>query len=97
MLASLNCDIKLGIKEKCPNCGLFHLRPGYCWKLDPRYPPGHKLGDEIDETVTVSRNVSRNVTETVTPTVTECEECGKVIERGRYCSGACRQKAYRKR
>lgn len=48
-----------------------------------------------------SQTVTESVTEeqTVTPTVTRlCEECGKEIEgRARYCSDACRQKAYRNR
>ncbi len=53
MNRELNCDPKLGIMEKCPECGLFHLRPGYCWKLDPLYPKGFKLGDilEMDDKI----------------------------------------------
>ena len=38
----LNCSPKLGIAGKdgaprCPHCGLWHLRAGYCQALDPIY------------------------------------------------------------
>ena len=31
-----NCGTSLGTKERCPRCGQFHLRPGYCQALDPQ-------------------------------------------------------------
>ncbi len=40
MLASItgirptNCDVLVGGKEHCPECGMHHLRPGYCAALD---------------------------------------------------------------
>lgn len=30
MMNEFNCDPMLGTKERCPHCGQFHLRPGYC-------------------------------------------------------------------
>lgn len=33
-MASINCDPSLGVNSRCPHCGFFHLRPGYCWALD---------------------------------------------------------------
>lgn len=42
----LNCDIKLKEDQRCPNCGLVHLRSGYCQALDPinakQYPQFHQ-------------------------------------------------------
>ena len=32
-----NSDVELGTKERCPYCGQFHLRPGYCQALEPGY------------------------------------------------------------
>lgn len=42
----VNCDLSLGVAPKrCPHCGQFHLRPGYCQALDElnadRYPKFH--------------------------------------------------------
>lgn len=63
----LNCDPKLGTSERCPHCNLFHLRPGYCWKLDPIFPPGHKLGDELPEVIDPVSHVNKpEVTNKVT-------------------------------
>lgn len=31
-----NCEAHLGTKERCPRCGQFHSRPGYCQALDPQ-------------------------------------------------------------
>ena len=33
--ARTNCPPDWGMKEKCPKCGYFHLRPGYCQALNP--------------------------------------------------------------
>ena len=50
-LAKENCSREIGIKEKCPECGQFHLRPGYCRALNPhatdvikRISEGEKVG-----------------------------------------------------
>lgn len=41
-----NCDSDIGVGSRCPNCGLFHLRPGYCQALDP-VSPGFRGSKEI--------------------------------------------------
>ena len=38
MISTINCDPAIGVFEKtarCPRCGQWHLRPGYCQALDP--------------------------------------------------------------
>lgn len=82
-----NCDPALGVKEPCPHCGQFHLRPGYCQALGkgPRL-----VADETDDE-TLSQDETLN----------ECVVCAKRFtpsrSTARYCSSACRLKAYRER
>jgi hypothetical protein len=124
-----NCDPRIGVFDakakdegRCPGCGQFHLRPGYCQALNPKASEAIASGRAL--TVEEARELARgpepelvtveagSVTPTVTappPTVTTvthegatvtrvCEACGTAVEgKARYCSGACRMKAARKR
>lgn len=136
----LNCRSELGKLggARCPHCGLWHLRAGYCWALDPDTPENPVLRrlqekyatdipgaadvtlrtGETDESVTLRQDVTLREAESVTlspdvtvnvtlreegVTLTNCATCGKPMEvkrmtKGpRYCSGACRIKAHRKK
>ncbi len=117
MLASItgirptNCDVLVGAKECCPECGMHHLRPGYCAALDSLSDwPNTQLGkawlakhlrpDSPVVDVTLSDDVTlKPVTLTLDVTLSRCAECGAdfVPERStaRYCSAACRKRASR--
>lgn len=62
-----------------------------------RFPDWH-LAPTVTETVTGEETVTETVTESVTTVTRVCEECGMEVDgKARYCSAACRQKAYRSR
>lgn len=99
-----NCDPSIGdpsakAPEKCPYCGQFHLRLGYCQALDPinaaQYPQWHQKGLSVAKDETLSQN------ETLTETLRACafDECGKMFKplrsTARFCSPACRLRAHR--
>ena len=100
-----NCDKLLGTKEKCPHCGMFHLRPGYCSALDeiPQETVDRtkrlvyaKYGLRNETLSVVDETLSEN--ETLTETL-KCEVCGNEFQpkrrTARYCSSACRLKSHR--
>lgn len=47
----LNCTTNIGEKERCPHCGQFHLRLGYCQAFDAihadRYPHLHQSHEPV--------------------------------------------------
>lgn len=45
----MNCGAELGTKVRCPHCGQFHLRPGYCQALDPIHKDVHGNNDHISQ------------------------------------------------
>lgn len=62
----LNCEAELGTVSRCPYCGQFHLRPGYCqaldtinagkeWKLRDKYYPEVAGRDPTSYTATVTK------------------------------------------
>lgn len=76
------------VRENCPNCNQFHLRPGYCQALDPinadKYPHLH---------VTDSSVTDNSVTDKI------CIVCNEPFEAKRadavICSAACRMRKRR--
>lgn len=62
MLRDLNCDPKLGTKDRCPNCGQFHLRPGYCqavYRESVDTGPVHKPLSTVSTNADVDSDVDR--------------------------------------
>jgi predicted RNA-binding Zn-ribbon protein involved in translation (DUF1610 family) len=55
--ARANCDPKLGTTERCPHCGLFHLRPGYCQALNPKASEAIRSGRAL--TLEEARELAR--------------------------------------
>ena len=56
-----NCDKLLGSGDKCPNCGQFHLRPGYCQALDPRNAAQYGVSTQPRSVDTFTENVDTSV------------------------------------
>ncbi len=115
MLASItgirptNCDVLVGAKERCPECGMHHLRPGYCAALDSLSDwPNTRLGKawlakhprETDKPIVVETANLETANETANETDRPCSECGIIFTPkradARFCSPACRLKAHRK-
>ena len=101
-----NCAPSLGRPggERCPHCGYWHLREGYCQALNAK--PLVALVETLsrpDETLTETLSPPEMADETLneaSETLTACAECGKRFTSARatarYCSSACRLKAHRR-
>ena len=93
-----NCDTTLGYQggPKCPHCGQWHLRAGYCQALD---------ADGKLKGVTVKPSPVTDMALSVTDkleavTVKRCTVCAKPMPDSaradaRFCSSKCRVKANR--
>ena len=107
--APLNCDDDAGYyahakqRERCPRCGLYHLRLGYCSALDTaerRYLGRNGLVnragepiDDVPDNVPLSDNpvpvTSENVPlRTIVP-LSRCETCGADFEAKRSTARFC--------
>ena len=56
-----NCGPQLGVENRCPHCGQFHLRPGYCQALDPINRTVDKAVDKPMSTQELSTDVDTTV------------------------------------
>lgn len=103
-----NCAPELGRigGERCPHCGQWHLREGYCQALDKRRaaPRTFLYADSRTETakpelVAVETLSTLDETDTAIETAIRCVVCGDPFQArradARYCSAACRLKAHR--
>jgi hypothetical protein len=91
-----------GKDERCPECRMWHLRPGFCPALDPVTAPmlariqGRKIETPTPDETVASVSPAPSVSPSVSPEGGACEQCGKPKEgKGRFCSPACRLKSHR--
>ena len=96
-LAALNCTDDAAYladrkdNRRCPRCGLYHLRAGYCQALDSDSTwHTDRLGK--------AKHVPDVPLREIVP-LSQCEVCGADFEAKRstakYCSDSCRVKAQR--
>ena len=110
-LAALNCTDDAAYladrkdNRRCPRCGLYHLRAGYCQALDSDSTwHTDRLGkaELVPDVPLTSLNVpltSSDVPLREIVPLSQCEVCGADFEAKRstakYCSDSCRVKAQR--
>lgn len=94
-----NCGWLTSLANRCRECGQHHLREGYCQALDPIN--AERYGKTVTlEPVCDAKPASRDAKD-ADVTLGECVVCSKRFKAERatakFCSGACRMRAQRKK